>query len=517
MTGSGPTACDGSALSRGYTRRGVVGMGAGLAAAILTGNAFARLRAVARVLSAGSSTTPFATEPTWSPSAVTVDAPASGTAAGLVFVAPIGEGASTIPPGTYGPTILDNSGEPVWFLPLDNEVAQNFRAQTYRGKPVLTWYEGPSGSTYGGSCVIYDDAYRELKRVHGGNGYSLDLHEFLITERDTALVAIYNTVTTDLSATGGSASAQVVEGIVQELEIETGKVLFEWHSLDHVGVDESYLGTPGSSGSIDYFHLNAIDVDTDGNLLVSGRNTSTIYKLNRKTGAIIWRLGGMKSDFQMGPEATFNFQHDPRAHEDGTLTLFDNGAAGPGSEDVEPMSRPLRLRLDTKTMTAALVQVYETPTARLATALGNVQQQPHGGVFVGWGAAGAFSEFAPDGSVLFDATLPAGAVSYRAFRSPWVGQPMTSPAVVATITANGQMAVTASWNGATEVARWQIHTGSSAAKLAVAATAPRSGFETTVQLRAAAFVSVTALDAHGHALGFTPPLAATSALAGVSA
>jgi Arylsulfotransferase (ASST) len=492
-------------------------MGAGLAAAMFTGNAAARLRAVARVLSAGSLTTPFATEPTWSPSAITIDTPASGTAPGLVFVAPIGEGASTISSGTFGPTILDNSGEPVWFLPLENEVAQNFRAQTYRGKPVLTWYEGPSGSTYGGSCVIYDDAYREQKRVHGGNGYSLDLHEFLITDRDTALVAIYNTVTTDLSATGGSASAQVVEGIVQELEIETGKVLFEWHSLDQVGVDESYLETPGSSGSIDYFHLNAIDVDTDGNLLVSGRNTSTIYKLNRKTGEILWRLGGMKGDFQMGSGATFNFQHDPRRHQDGTLTLFDNGAAGTGSEDVEPMSRPLRLRLDEKAMTAALVQVYETPTPRLATALGNVQQQPHGGVFVGWGAAGAFSEFAPDGSVLFDATLPDGTVSYRAFRFPWVGQPASSPSVVATATASGGMAVAASWNGATEVTHWRIQAGAAAAKLAVVATVPRSGFETTVQLPAAAFVSVTALDAHGDALGSAPPVASTFAPPSTSA
>jgi Arylsulfotransferase (ASST) len=492
-------------------------MAVGLASALSTRNAFARVRSLASLARAISSeSTPFATEPSWSPSAVTVDTPASDTAPGLIFAAPINLGASTIPPGTYGPTILDNAGEPVWFLPLDSETGQNFRAQTYRGKPVLTWYEGPSGSTYGGSCVIYDDAYREVKRVHGGNGYSLDLHEFLITAKDTALVAIYNTVTTDLTATGGAASAEVVEGIVQELEVETGKVLFEWHSLDHVGVDESYLPTPGATGNIDYFHLNAIDVDTDGNLLVSARNTSTVYKLDRKTGSVIWRLGGKESNFQMGPGATFNFQHDPRAHEDGTLTLFDNGAAGTGSEDVEPMSRPLRLRLDEQAMSAALVQVYETPTPRLATALGNVQQQPHGGVFVGWGEAGAFSEFAPDGTVLFDATLPTGTVSYRVFRFPWVGQPASSPTVVATTTATGQMDVAVSWNGATEVAHWQIHAGPSAAALAVVARVPRSGFETTVPLPAADFVAVTALDARGNALGASQAGSTTAALANAS-
>ena len=487
-------------------------MSAGLAAALAAGNASARLRSLARLAKADvSESTPFLTEPSWSPPAITIETPASGTAPGLVFIAPMAAGGSTIPPGTYGPSILDNSGEPVWFLPLQTEVGQNFRAQTYRGQPVLTWYEGPTGSTYGGSCVIYDDAYRELKRVHGGNGYSLDLHEFLITDRDTALVAIYNTVTTDLTSTGGAANAQVVEGIVQEIEIETGEVLFEWRSLDHVGVDESYLSTPGATGSIDYFHLNAIDVDTDGNLLVSGRNTSTVYKLDRKTGEIIWRLGGMNSDFQMGPGATFNFQHDPRSHEDGTLTLFDNGASGPGTQDIEPMSRPMRLRLDTDAMTAALVQVYETATPRLATALGNVQQQPHGGVFVNWGTAGAFSEFAPDGSVIFDATLPAGTDSYRAFRFPWVGRPATRPSVTATAAASGQIAVAASWNGATEVTHWQFHTGPSAAKIAAVTTVPRSGFETIVQLPSAAFVAVTAFGANDDALGSSPPVAVGSA------
>src|SRR5262249_1344903 len=159
--------------------------------------------------------------------------PASGTAPGLVFVAPTGHDAiftsQTATQGQFGPMILDDSGELVWFLPLATEVAQNFRVQTYRGRPVLTWYEGQTGSTYGGSCVIYDSGYRELKRVHGGNGLSCDLHEFLITERGTALLSIYNVITTSLASIGGPASAQVTEGIIQELDIENGKALFEWH------------------------------------------------------------------------------------------------------------------------------------------------------------------------------------------------------------------------------------------------------------------------------------------------
>ena len=158
-----------------FTRRRLVKLGAALAAATLTKDAFGS-GASGALPTQGSepASSTFVTEPSWNPPAITVDTPAAGTSPGLVFVAPTGHDAmftsQTAAPGLFGPMILDNSGQPVWFLPLATEVAQNFRAQTYRGKPVLTWYEGPTGSTYGGSCVIYDSGYRELKRVHGGNG-----------------------------------------------------------------------------------------------------------------------------------------------------------------------------------------------------------------------------------------------------------------------------------------------------------------------------------------------------------
>ncbi len=495
---------------RRYARRRFLVLGVGLAAATTTGNAFARVRSLARLAqrAAGSGAPAFATQPSWNPPTVTVGTAASGTAPGLVFVAPNPAGQAASAPGQSGPTILDDNGQPVWFLPLQTELAQNFRVQTYRGKPVLTWYEGPSGGWYGGSDVIYDSTYREVKRVRGGNGYACDQHEFLITQRGTALISIYNAVTTSLAPIGGTGSGEVTEGIVQEIDIDRKKVLFEWHSLDHVGLDESFNMTPDSSGNIDYFHLNSIDVDTDGNLLLSARLTSTVYKIDRKTGAVIWRLGGKKSDFQMGPDAAFNFQHDARRHTDGTLTLFDNGA-WPGL-DVEPTSRPMRLRLDMAAMTASLVQTYETPAARLALALGNNQQQPHGGVFVGWGTASAFSEFSPGGALVFDATFPEGVESYRAYRFPWVGRPVKPPAIAATNTGSGHMTVAASWNGATEVARWQLDAGSSAGKLAVVANVPRSGFETTIQAVFAAYAAVTALDAAGKPLGSSPTVAVVS-------
>jgi len=490
------------------TRRRFVAFGSAAAAGMFAARASARAASPRTAVGGRApAAVRFATQPTWSPPPVVVGTPAVGTADGFIFVAPISFAVTEIPPGRYGPLIVDDEGEPVWFLPLATVLAQNFRVQKYRGADVLTWYEGASGGTYGGSCVIYDAAYGELHRVHAGHGFDCDLHEFLITDRGTALLSVANEVTADLSSVGGATDGRLVEGVVQEIDLASKRVLFEWHSVDHVGIDESFRTAVTPAGNVDYFHLNSIGVDTGGDLLVSARHTSTVYKLDRDTGAVKWRLGGKKNDFQLGPGATFNFQHDARGHGDGTLTLFDNGATGPGAGEVEPASRPLRLALDEDAMTAELVQVYQASDPRLAIALGDVQQLPDGGVFVGWGAAGPFSEFTPDGDVRFDATFGDGSVSYRALRFPWVGRPASTPAVAAVSNPDGTMTVYASWNGATEVVRWQVRSGTTRADLKAMHTARRTGFETAMVVPAALYVSVAALDAKGGELGVSQPLA----------
>jgi hypothetical protein len=341
--------------------------------------------------------------------------------------------------------------------------------------------------------------------VKAGHDLQADLHEFLITSRNTALVAIFNQRPWDLSAVGGPAEGQLVEGVVQEIDVATKEVLFEWHSIDHVGLDETYRGDLVTQPNFDYFHLNSIGVDADGDLIVSARHTSTVYKIDRRSGAVVWRLGGRKSDFALGPGARFDFQHDARRHEDGTLTIFDNGAWGPGPGDVEPSSRGLRLALDEQARTADVVAEYRTPAPRLATAMGDVQGLPGGNVFVGWGIAGSFSELGPSGDLRFDARFADGSASYRAFRDPWVGRPATRPAIVVTTDESGRPAtVHASWNGATEVAHWQLHTGPAPGRLRAVRTAPRTGFETAIDLPApAAFLAVVALDASGRQLATT--------------
>jgi hypothetical protein len=203
--------------------------------------------------------------------------------------------------------IVDERGQVVWFRPLRDErtFARDLKGQNYRGEPVLTWWEGFLGGQQN-ECVIVDSSYRELTRFRAGNGYSGDHHEFLITPQDTALILIYDPVRQDLSSVGGLTSDVVWQGIVQEIDIETGEVHFEWRGLDHVGLDETYAEPPNDAlPGIDYFHINSIDIDHYGNLLICARETFAVYKIDRTTGEVMWRLG---------PGTPFAYQHDARRH-----------------------------------------------------------------------------------------------------------------------------------------------------------------------------------------------------------
>ena len=264
----------------------------------------------------------FRSRPDLRPPGVGVATPARRSAPGYVFLAPK-EGSAQ-----NGPMIVDNEGQLVWFRPVrgGGVRAMDCKVQRYRGEPVLTFYEGV-GLAYGrGEYVILDSSYHELRRVAAGNGYQGDHHEFLITPEGTALITIYSPVSWDLSSVGGPSDGAVLDGIAQEVDIESGEVLFEWHSLDHVGIEESYsVPEKNQSSPHDYFHINSIDVDPDGNLLVSSRRTFTVYKIDRQSGEIIWRLGGKRSDFEMGPGTWMRYQHDARRQSDGTITVFDNG------------------------------------------------------------------------------------------------------------------------------------------------------------------------------------------------
>jgi Arylsulfotransferase (ASST) len=451
----------------------------------------------------------FFSRPDLKPPLFRIQTPAHGTAPGYIFLAP------KMVVAQAGPLIMDNRGEVVWFKPLNTKGVTDFRMQTYDGKPVLTWWRGHVSNVGVGDgwYVMYDTSYRPLAEVRPGNGLVGDVHEFLITPRNTAVFTVYHRLAVDLSSVGGPKEGKIWDGIVQEVDIKTHKVLFEWHSYPEVGVKESYAPAPkAKAGSkappYDYFHINSIDVEPNGNFLVSARNTHALYEVDRKTKKVLWRLGGKKSSFAMGPGTKFAWQHDARRHANGTITLFDNGAAPP----VEKFTRILVLRVDTKAKKVSLVRSYHHPKRLLAPFEGNAQFLHNGNVFVGWGAQPYVSELGPNGSVRFDAYFGHGkppgqdADTYRAYRFVWHGTPKDRPALAV----GGQTAY-ASWNGATEVKRWQVLAGPDAHLLRPVKEAAKSGFETPIRLtKPAAFYAVRALGGGGKVLGTSPTVRAIS-------
>lgn len=410
----------------------------------------------------------YRSRPDLTPPVISVAQPAAvDVAPGYVFFTP-NNGKSP-----DGPMITDNTGDLVWLRPdSGTDYATNFHPSTYRGQPVLTWWEGTNNAGLGaGEYVIADTSYRQIARVRAGNGLKGDLHEFMITPRDTALFLAGGQAPAADASLATPPPWQIWDFAVQEMDIETGAILFDWHTRDHIDIAESLLAPPTSSNGVyDYVHANSIEIDRDGNFIVSARNTSTVYKVDRNTGAIRWRLGGRRSDFTIGAGVAFAWQHDARRQADGTLTIFDDESA-PGE------SRAIVLNVDETAMTATLEREYRHPQPILATSQGNAQVLRNGDLFVGWGSAGAFSEFRRDGSLAFDASFPSGQ-SYRCFRFPWTGSPVEQPALA--VETDGTLAVAAycSWNGATEVSSWEILGGSHPEGMVTVGEAARSGFET---------------------------------------
>ncbi len=383
------------------------------------------------------------------------------------------------PVGPGGPMIVDPGGNVVWFKQLaPPDVAANLRIQRYRGRRVLTWWQGTvTFAAFGqGTGVIADSSYRTLATVQAGNGYSMDIHEFQLTHSGDALFTIYSPVLVHLPGTPAGTLSPLLDAIVQEVDVRTGLVDWEWHAYGHIPLEDSYA-TPANSASYDAFHFNSIQPLPGGRVLVSARDTSAVYDVDRASGRILWTLGGKASDFDLGPGARFYFQHDAQMLPNGNVSLFDD-EAGPPME--APSSRGLVLGLDRRHRSAHVVAEYHRANDTSAQSEGSFQTLPGGNAFVGFGSTPYFSEFARDGSLLFDASLPQDDGSYRVYRFPWSTTPTTSPDLAVRRTSGSSVSVFASWNGAREVARWQVLAGPSAGSLKPVALAAKQGFETRI-------------------------------------
>jgi hypothetical protein len=450
---------------------------------------------------------------------------ALGPKAGYIFCAPktplaANPGTATsaahgaFPQGaTSGLMILDTSGDLVWFKPLPglSEIPFNFRVQTYKGRPTLTWFQGAVVDAHGaGHYVLADNTYQQIGQVVS-TGYPCDLHEFIITPEDTALHTAYD------DAAYKHNGVPVFVGHAQEVDIATNDLLFDWASYPRVGLDLSY--TQPSQTYFDYFHINSIDLwpGPDRNLLISARNTSAVYLVDRQTMQVVWQLGGKGSDFTMEAGSRFWFQHDARALADSSgLSLFDDASA----PCPETFASGKVLDLDTGTMTASLRHRYLHADGEINTpSQGNCQLLAEGGHVVGWGFRPYFSVYGPSSEgtlgapLLLDGRFPRSADSYRTFLFDWRGDPPESEmaVVVQPAAIAGRLTAWVSWNGATEVVAWRVNGGPSTAAMSPLVTAPKVGFETAIDFigEGASYFDVEAMDVTGQIIGRTGQVTVT--------
>jgi hypothetical protein len=409
-----------------------------------------------------------------------------------------------------GPMIIDGSGNLVWFKGLQSgQAAMDLKVQSYEGKPVLVWWLGQEATLRQlgigfGVDEVYDASYRRVAEVRAGNGYWADLHDVQITPQGSAFITAYTLVRADLSLAGGSREGSLQDALVQEVDVKTGLVMFEWHALGHVALGDSFTHYTSPGNPWDWFHLNSVSLGPRGDLLLSARNTWCVYDVSLANGGVLWRLGGKKPSFHMGSGTGTAWQHNARFQPDGTITIFDDGAA----PKEHSQSRVIREQLDPAHRSVKLLDRYVHTPSLLSGSQGNDQVLPNGDSFVGWGSEPYFTEYSPTGQVLFDGHLQSPAQSYRAYKFPWNATPYYPPAITVRTT-NGKATVYASWNGATNVTQWRVLAGNDPAHLTTITTTPKTSFETTIPTTTnAPAYAIQALDPTGNTLATSPTVSA---------
>jgi Arylsulfotransferase (ASST) len=439
----------------------------------------------------------YASAPTLTPSTVHITTAAKpGAAPGDLFLAPY-QGK-----GTPGPMIAEQNGSLVWFKPLPaGESATNMQVQQYQGKPVLTWWQGRILEVgFGqGAIEIYNTSYQHVATVKAGNGYHADLHEIHLTPEGTAWNDSFDPIEMNLSSAGGKSNGVLSDSIIQEIDIKTGLVMWEWHALGHIPLSESNNPAPKYSYPWDYVHINSISPGPNGDVLLSSRNTWALYDVDIASGQVRWRLGGSHSSFKQGSGTRFYWQHDAEWQPGGLISVFDNGSTPPK----EKQSRGLLLTPDTSSHTATLVKAFTNPSKTLlASSQGNTLALAGGDWLMGYGGLPNFTEYDSSGHVLLDGTLGKNVQDFRTYLSPWSATAPGRPSLAVKSAGSGALSVAASWNGATQVASWKVLAGAAASSLAPVASGARSGFETTIKASTAGpYVAVQALDASGNVLG----------------
>ncbi|KAI9895004.1 MAG: hypothetical protein M1814_000226 [Vezdaea aestivalis] len=421
-----------------------------------------------------------------------------------------------------GPYVYDQSRNLIWsgFGVAGPANAHDFSVCDYKGSTgdhmsyLIVNQENGFGQGLG---VIMDSHFRIVDTVKSSLGRGpADMHEFnVLPGGESAILIIYQPVQYDLSSYGiASTFGWVTAGIFQEIDIESGKVIFEWKSTNHVDPSESRVkpGTTDISGDgkskatpYDYFHINSVDKSAEGEYLVSARHTSTIYKISPVDGSVIWRLGGLNSTLSL---TGFNFssQHDARfiseTSSSTTLSFFDNGSNG--YTITATGSTAFIIKVDNTTDTATVVSAYGSSLS--TTSQGSTQVLPTGNTLVGYGSKPTVNEFTADGTLVYSASFSNTKFeSYRWQKFNFTFQPTDQPALFSYAkTATSNTAFFASWNGDAATKSWTVWTGATndPPSFTALATIDRAGFETlyTSTNGFAAYAFVEAKNADGKTL-----------------
>lgn len=349
--------------------------------------------------------------------------------------------------------IFDNSGSPVWYRRMPDER----RDMKVQKNGVLTMLARDNGNHFNG----FDTNYHLIKTYWADNGYGVDEHELQVLPDGHYFLVGLRGETVDMTrfVSNGNPSAGVTEQIIQEFTAKD-ELVFQWRSWDHFDIRDQGQFIDITGGGFDFPHINAIDVDTDGNLLISSRSLSEITKIDRVTGEFIWRLGGNNNQmtFLNDPLLGPRNQHAIRSVGTNRYTLFDNGDLHSPS-----VSRAVEYLVDPVAMTATVVWQYpKVPTTDFYSFyMGNVQRLPGGNTLINWavGNLPKLTEIRPDGTKAFEMNWADGFEAYRVWRCPWrgvAGEPYL-------IVEPNSDSITLTFNqfGATNIAFYKIYGGTS--------------------------------------------------------
>ncbi len=416
--------------------------------------------------------------------------------------------------GQSGPLILGGNLQPIWFKPVpQNVVASNLLAQTYEGKPVLSWWQGDvtaTGQINSGEDVVVNQHYQKVATLKGADGWIPTLHEFVIRGHYAWVTANKN-VPAQLAKYGGVNGGAMIDSAVQEYDLRTGRLVYSWVASKHISENDSYAVPPENGFPWDAYHVNSVDPLSNGSFLVSMRNTWAVYLVNEKTGRIEWTLGGKHSSFNVPKADRFQWQHDAQMLNPTTLSVFDDHCCmitGAGVYlDATGPSRGLVLGLNATSHTVKLKRLYSHGVSVESRYMGNVQTLSNGNAFVGWGDVPFMSEFSKSGQLIFDAVLPTPDITYRAYVQRWVGMPLYPPSGAA-LRMGGGTTVYASWNGATQVKSWKVVALDGSGSATVVGHMPMTKFETAIRVTTGAGeFKVEAVDGAGKVIGTSKPFA----------